>query len=264
MLINSKDNGFYKRLKGLLTGAKLRKELGMCVLEGVHLCQVALATQRVQALIVVQQAPNDEVDALITAAEAKGIDVVYLAAHLYANITTLGHSVPVMALINQPSHYSYAPTALLWPCCDVLVLDNVQDAGNVGTLMRTASAAGVKHVITTAGTAHAFAPKVLRAGMGAQLNLAIAEHVPMDVVLGWLAGYKGKVLATSSHATAQLYSLNLQAPVAWVLGNEGAGVSPQLQGHIDLVTVPQPGGEESLNVASAGAVCMFEMVRQRL
>ena len=168
----------------------------------------------------------------------------------------MGEGIVILAVIDQQP--APLPDQL---SDDVLILENVQDAGNVGSLLRSAAAAGIRRVICTMGTASVWSPRVLRAGMGAQFSIQISEHVELTDVLARL---HMPIYATSSHAQHSLYALDLRQPVAWLMGNEGQGATEQALQHAETVSIPQPGGQESLNVAVAGAVCLFEMVRQRL
>lgn len=142
-----------------------------------------------------------------------------------------------------------------------VVLDGVQDAGNVGSILRSAAAAGVTRVFCAPGTAYAWSSKVLRAGMGAHFLLEIYEDVVPETLIERLAI---PVALTDSHGAQALDMCDLSGAVAWVFGNEGAGVSEPWRAADGLrVTIPQPGGMESLNVAAAAAVCLFEQCRQQ-
>ena len=146
---------------------------------------------------------------------------------------------------------------------DALILDRVQDPGNVGAMLRTAAAAGVKEIYLSEGSAQAWSPKVLRAGMGAHFTLTIYEGADLAVLIGRA---EVPVVATSLGATRSLYDADLKTPHAWLFGNEGAGVSDDLLKlcEKDTIIIPQSDGVESLNVAAATAVCLFEQRRQRL
>jgi RNA methyltransferase, TrmH family len=150
----------------------------------------------------------------------------------------------VMALPPQPVLDPQAPT---------VVLDRLQDAGNVGTILRCAAAFGFQQVVTIKGTAAPWAPKVLRAGMGAHFALHLVEGAEPGV----LEHLRIPLLATSSHDGESLHRSQLPWPCAWVFGHEGQGVSPELsaraQRHLRII---QPGGEESLNVGAAAAICL--------
>jgi TrmH family RNA methyltransferase len=141
-----------------------------------------------------------------------------------------------------------------------VILDRLQDAGNVGSILRSAAAFGVTQVLALRGTAALWSPKVLRAAMGAhfalQLHEAMAEQDLWPLRLPWVA--------TSSHATAVLHEAKLPRPCAWVFGHEGQGVSAELAARCTLtLRIAQPGGEESLNVAAAAAICLHEGMLQR-
>lgn len=255
-LIQSKDNPRLRHVRGLTQQSSQRRKSLQTVLEGVH-------------LIDAYQKAGLQPDSIwLTQTALVHPEVVQLLSHwpdmacfvlpdvLYHDLRSLGDGVDILAVINQQ------PAALPDQLSDdVLILENVQDAGNVGTLLRTAAAAGVRRVVCTTGTASVWSPRVLRAGMGAHFAMQISEHVELATLLPRLHTL---LYATSSHADHSLYQLDLRQPVAWLMGNEGQGATELALQHAQTVSIPQPGGQESLNVAVAGAVCLFEMVRQRL
>ena len=145
---------------------------------------------------------------------------------------------------------------------NAVVLDGLQDPGNLGSILRSAAGAGIEQVYCSAGTVSAWSPKVLRAGMGAHFLLEIFESVDL---LALLSQTSIPVLATSSHTKKTIYQINLNHPVAWLFGHEGQGVAPALMALAsETVTIPQKPEIESLNVAASAAICFFEQVRQRL
>ena len=138
-----------------------------------------------------------------------------------------------------------------------VILDRVQDAGNVGAILRSASAFGFRQVIAMKGTAALWSPKVLRAGMGAHWGLRLIESADLDL----LGGITVPLMVTSSHRGSHLHQLlskeELPMPCMWALGHEGQGISAELEARANLhVRIAQPGGEESLNVATAAAICL--------
>ncbi|NDA17342.1 MAG: ribonuclease HII [Burkholderiaceae bacterium] len=145
---------------------------------------------------------------------------------------------------------------------DTIILDAVQDAGNVGTILRTALACHFYQIVCTVGTAHIWSPKVIRAAMGAHRYLTFYEAQSVDEVT---SNIEAPLLATAMTAERSLYSMEalLQKPVAWVFGNEGQGVSPELSQQATSIRVPQNPKLESLNVASTAAVCLYETLRVR-
>lgn len=253
--ITSPSNPTIKHVAALLTQHRTRKKSGQTVIEGVHLLDAYLAQGlQVDKILVSQRAStHSEVLPLLDSTSLK--DIIIVADSLYKQIRTLGQGIDIMAIIDVPSPTLGDITG------DCLILDGVQDAGNAGTLLRSASAVGITTIITTSNTAHLWSPKALRAGMGANFALNIYEQIPHDEIL---AKVKTPLYATSSHADKLIYHHDLTCPVAWVLGHEGQGVSDIFLNNATPIALPQPNGQESLNVGVAGSVCFYEMLRQRM
>ena len=147
-----------------------------------------------------------------------------------------------------------ASSAAIQPGVPSVVLDRVQDAGNVGSIVRSASALGFGQVLAIEGSAALWSPKVLRAGMGAHFALALVEGLTERD----LDGLGLPLIAGSSHAEALLDDAALPFPCAWVFGHEGQGIAPALLARCSqLLRIAQPGGEESLNVAAAAAISLY-------
>jgi TrmH family RNA methyltransferase len=142
-----------------------------------------------------------------------------------------------------------------------VMLEDLQDPGNLGSILRSCAAAGVTHVLLSKGSVRAWSPRVLRAGMGAHFMLDIHE----DTDLGAAArDFPGTLLATRPRAPRTVFDTDLTGKVGFMFGNEGAGLSAALLGSAHaVISIPLPGRAESLNVAAAAAVCLFERVRQR-
>jgi TrmH family RNA methyltransferase len=142
-----------------------------------------------------------------------------------------------------------------------LLLEDIQDPGNLGSILRSAAAAGCDAVYLSAACADAWSPKVLRAAMGGHFALRIYSQ---QNLINVVKGFSGQLFATSLQATEVLYDCDLRGDVGFILGNEGAGLSADLLALVTRqITIPMPGKVESLNAAAAGAVCLFEAVRQR-
>lgn len=252
--LESKDNPKIKHLRGLIEQNAYRKKQGQTVLEGTHLVLSWLDSKRpIKSIFTTEQAIN-HADFDRIAEQYQGA-VFILSESLYKDISTLGTSIACLAIVDLPS----SSEALNFSE-DTLILDNIQDPGNVGTLLRSAAAAGIEQVVCTKGSASLWSPRVLRAGMGAHFSLNTFENIALEDIL---MKFKIPVYATSSHQSENLYSKNLRKQCVWILGNEGQGVSEYALQHAEAVAIPQPGGQESLNVAIAGSICFFEMVRQR-
>lgn len=256
--ITSRDNAFYKELKALATSSQARRKAGHSLLDGVHLCQTWLDLRGAprHALVSEGALENAEVQAIVARCEAVGASVTALPDALFNAVSQVEHGVHLLFVIDTPQ-----PDGLPTLALSSVLLDGVQDPGNVGSILRSAAAAGVRQVFCSPGTAFCWSPKVLRAAMGAHFVLDIFEQVDLAPLV---RGAAIPVLATSGYAAQELYAMDLRGPVAWVLGHEGQGVSQAL---LDLAThrvaVPHAGQVESLNVAACAAVCFFEGLRQQ-
>jgi TrmH family RNA methyltransferase len=249
--ITSRSNPLLVRVRRLAQDAGAYRRAGELWLEGEHLCGAARArgVQARQALVDEAAWVHDEVRALA----AWAARVALLPSALFASTSGLESPGRIGFVLDAPAAPAPDPHAAS------VVLDRVQDPGNVGSILRSAAAFGVTQVLALAGTAALWSPKVLRAGMGAHFALRLVEGLDEAA----LAALRVPLVATSSHAAVPLSAAMLPRPCAWVLGHEGQGVSAALQARCTLtVAIPQPGGEESLNVAAAAAVCLYEAARR--
>ncbi len=252
----SRHNPRLKDAARLIASSRDRRKMGRCVLEGDHLVGIYQARIGMpETLLVVDARAHDpRIAALIAPMPAR--DVIAVSAALFAEVSTLPADIGALAIVPTPSPSAPPPARFH------LLLDDVQDPGNVGTMLRTAAAAGVDQVLLSAGCAFAWAPKVLRAGQGAHFLTAIVEDVDLPA---WCTAFResgGHVAAAVATGGRDLYAAPLPRPLAVAIGNEGAGLSPALRAQADLpVTIPMPGRMESLNAAAAAAVVLFEAVR---
>lgn len=254
--ISSRDNPLYKELKQLATSSQARRRAHRTLLDGVHLCGAYLSQRGLPALCVVGDSAqsNPEVAALL--ARCRDAQCVVLPDALYHALSQVENGIDLLFVIDTPQA---SPANALTG--DAVLLDNLQDPGNLGSILRSAAAAGIRSVYCSAGTAFAWSPKVLRAGMGAHFGLDIHEQVDLAALLRASAI---PVLATSSHASARIYDVDLRRNVAWLFGHEGQGVSEPLMALASQqVSIPHLGEMESLNVAASAAICLFEQVRQK-
>lgn len=250
--ITSRDNPLLQRLRKLATEPGAYRKSEEVWIEGEHLCAAFAQRggQPMQAVITEDAWHAPELRALASRAAS----VAVIPASLMAGISTLESAAPLGFLVALPGESVIDSTAAS------VVLDRLQDAGNVGNILRSASAFGFVQVIALKGTVALWSPKVLRAGMGAHFGLRLIELANEDA----LAELSVPMLATSSHASRAIHVAALPWPCAWVMGHEGQGVSQALlERCAETLRIPQPGGEESLNVAAAAAVCLYESARQR-
>ena len=249
--IHSRDNPLIQRLRRLLADGAAYRSLGQVWLEGEHLCSALVQRGGLPVQAVVSESGWQLAALRELARQAPRIAL--LPDVLFAGISSLQSPAALGYLIDTPGGHA------LQPGLPSVVLDRVQDPGNVGSVLRSAAAFGVTQVLALKGTVALWAPKVLRAGMGAHFGLRLIEGLIEDD----LAALKLPLLATSSHTGALLPQAELPALHAWVLGHEGQGLSATLLQRCALqLRIPQPGGEESLNVAAAAAICLYESARR--
>lgn len=242
--IHSRDNAFVKDLRRLAQDTTAYRKQGRVWLEGDHLCRAALARGLRASVAVFSESfwPQAQVEYARAATK-----FIVLADALFADVSGLESPAAMGFILDLPAPASLRPDAA------TVVLDRVQDAGNVGSILRSASAFGFRQVAAIKGSAALWSPKVLRAGMGAHFALDLIEGLALDD----LAVLQVPLLVTSSHAGDFLHRAALPWPCAWVMGHEGQGVSPALENRASLrIRIAQPGGEESLNVAAAAAICL--------
>lgn len=252
--ITSRDNTRLKEVARLLASARERRKTGRCVLEGVHLVRAYLASGREPEWLVVDDAALAQPEIAAFIATTPGARVLAVASPLYAETAHLASPAPIMAVVAVPRPRRQRPGSF------ALLLEDLQDPGNVGTILRSAAAAGVQTVHLSHNSAFAWSPKVLRAGQGAHFGLEIFEDVDL---VGLADAYPGRVVAAVLGRATAIYDVDLRGAVAIAVGSEGAGLSAPLRAAADVqATIPMPGGFESLNAAVAASICLFEKVRQ--
>lgn len=254
--VHSRDNPLFKTLHRLATSSRERRERRAALLDGPHLVEAFAAHGGTADAVVASEGglAHPEARSLLENVPARSRAV--FDDRLFADIAQVTTPVGILAWVTVPEP-GPAPSG----CFDCVLLEEIQDAGNLGSILRTAVAAGVREVYLSKGSAFAWSPKVLRAGQGAHFGLAIRENALLEDVA---ARFEGTVVATEPGARRTVFELDLRGPVAWVFGNEGAGISAALASRASArAHIPMPGRAESLNVAAAAAVCLFEAVRQR-
>jgi TrmH family RNA methyltransferase len=251
--IASAANPLYADLKRQTADPRLRRKDGIAILDGAHLLGTVLDAGLTPDLVAVAESRTETAEIAGLLARLPERAVMILPDALSNALSTVETPTGLIARIAIPTPLQTTGAAIL--------LDGVQDPGNVGSMLRTAAAAGLKAAYLSAGCAEAWSPKALRAGMGAQFALAIHEHADLAAII---TGNPARVLATDLQATRSLYDVALPADCHFLFGNEGAGLDPALAQAAGLsVRIPMPGSAESLNVAASAAVCLFEWVRQQ-
>ena len=240
----------------LVAKASERRSRGLSVLDGAHLLAAFLDSGRSPEEIVVNRAGAEDPEIAALVRRSAPAPVTQLSDALFKTLSTVDSATGVLASVMTPSPQAVPPDASL-----VLMLEDIQDPGNVGTLLRSGAAAGAGHVMLSDRCAFAWSPKVLRAGMGAHFALNIVEGADLAA---FASRYKGNVIALDGAGERSLYDLDLKGPCALIVGNEGAGISAELARRAKVAArIPLPGRVESLNAGVAGSVALFECTRQR-
>jgi TrmH family RNA methyltransferase len=253
--VSSRDNAAYKEMLRLAESGQARKKEGMSVLDGAHLVETFLDSGRGAEAVMVNAAGLADPQIAKLVERASPARVTLLSDALFKSVSTVDSPTGIVALVKTPVGRGAPRDAKL-----VLLLEAIQDPGNVGTLLRSAAAAGAGHVMLSEGCAFAWSPKVLRAAMGAHFALDIVEGADLAA---WIAAYRGTSIALTGQAGKSLYDLDLAKSCALIVGNEGAGLSEALQSAATVrAKIPMPGRIESLNAGTAGSIALFECVRQ--
>lgn len=253
--ISSPENPQFKALLKLAHSSRERRLAGYSLLDGVHLLQAYQARFGAPEQIAVSPGGtgNAEIQALLR--KLPDSMPLLLSEHLFKQLSSVATPTGVIALIRTPR--LEALPATLETC---VLLEDLQDPGNLGSILRSCAAAGVKQIFLSKQAVNAWSPRVLRAGMGAHFCVEIYERADLVALA---RAFPGRVLVTQRDAARSVFDTDLTGSVALVFGNEGAGVSAELmQCAHETIAIPMSAATESLNVAAAAAVCLFERVRQ--
>ena len=255
--VTSRQNPRLREAAALIASSRERRKSGRCVLEGEHVVATYVERHGAPETLIVTATALDATS-VRALAECQSARTLVVPESLFAEMASVPASVGVLAVVAtpRPAELGFADFCLL--------VDDVQDPGNIGSILRTAAAAGVAQVLLSKHCAFAWSPKVLRAGQGAHFAVNIHEDVDL---LQWGRRYResgAEIIATVVSGGMSIFEAPLGKRVALLIGNEGAGLSTELAAlATQRVTIPMPGGMESLNVAAAAAVCLFECVRRR-
>ena|SRR5688572_15523912 len=256
-MITSNQNAKLKLVRSLQGRAKERREAGAFLAEGVRLVEEALSAGWPFRFVLHSPSLSERGQKLLEALSAKAVDVEAVAPELLESVSETETSQGILAVLELPEPEFPDLETLNF----VLIPDQVRDPGNLGSLIRSAAAAGAQAVFLPPETADAFSPKAVRAGMGAHFRLPLCS-------LGWssIRTYTNGLTVFLADASGQVscWGADFKPPLALIVGGEAEGASESARKLADvLVNIPMPGKIESLNAAAAGAVLMFEVVRQR-
>lgn len=250
--ITSRDNPIFKYLKKLSENARERRAEGKTLLDGVHLIESYCEAFGEPELIIIPEGKSS-LEATQLMQHLEHVNTIMFPTLMFAELTPVATSTGILAVALQPN--IHAPSGASF----ILLLEDIQDPGNLGSMLRTALGAGVEAVYLSKGCTDAFSPKCLRGGQGAQFHLPIIEGADL---LEIIQNFAGNTYATTMDGES-LYSQDLTQPTAFIIGNEGAGLSAKLvQAASHKISIPMHQRLESLNAAAATAVCLFERARQ--
>jgi TrmH family RNA methyltransferase len=242
--VTSRDNALLKELRKLAQDNTAYRKAGRYWVEGDHLCSAALIRGLRPDVAVYAESYWTQAPALWIAESEKNVVIPDALFRDLSGLESPGKVGFVCSLAPPLDVQAHVPT---------VILDRVQDAGNVGSILRSAGAFGFKQILALKGTAALWSPKVLRAGMGAHFGLQLSEGLELQA----LQALTVPLVVTSSHQGVLIQDLKIHGPCAWVMGHEGQGVNAQLMARAShFARIGQPGGEESLNVAAAAAICL--------
>ncbi|MCC6922881.1 MAG: RNA methyltransferase [Nitrosomonas sp.] len=258
--ITSREHPLVKQLAKLQKSARFRKQSKLAVLDGIHLIQSCLSAGNFPQTLAVSEIGQHhaEIAGLLENCSAQDkTQIIWMTDRVFQKISPVQSPIGILACIAIPD--TACPDAPFYQNCCVL-LESIQDPGNLGTILRSAASAGVSHVYLSTDCADAWSPKTLRAAMGAHFILKIYTDCNLTEIA---ALFQGQVIGTSPAAAKPLYQFDFTKPTAFVFGNEGAGLSDTIRQSVtDMTSIPMSGGVESLNAAIAASICLYEKVRQ--
>lgn len=254
-VITSSDNPRFRELLGLAESGRDRRQSGQALIDGIHL--VDNYRQRVGAprQLVVSESGQHHPEISALRAALPSVPCLELGDALFRRLAPVQTPTGILAIIPIPERQPLPGKPE--PC---VLLEDVQDPGNLGSILRSTAAAGIRQVYLSTPCADLWSPKVLRAGMGAHFHLECFDRVDLS---GFAATFPGRLIATHLNARQSVFEVDLTGDIGLIFGNEGAGLSRKLLDAVScVVSIPMPGRTESLNIAAAAAVCLFERVRQ--
>ena len=260
-IIRSKDNPSYKEAVKLLR-RKYRDQTGMFLIEGPRPVMDAIRSgESLQTVFLSEESLEKGLSAaeeLERLCMKNGCRCVLLAEELFRQISDTEHSQGVLAVACKPEHRKIEIGS------SVIILDRLQDPGNIGTIIRTAEAAGFGTLIAIKGTGDIYAPKTVRAAAGSLLRVNVFEGLESDEAIRLCREQGIRIVASDLEGSVEYTAADLTGDMALVIGNEGSGVSDEIRQAADSkVRIPMEGTIESLNAAVAAGLLMYESVRQR-
>ena len=259
-VITSRQHPLIKQLIKLEKSSQYRKKSNLTLLDGIHLIQIYSSVLGAPEHLVVSQSYIENTDNKRFISMLFGdalAEIIVISNALFREISPVKTPTGILAVISIPDlTHDVSPKKESFS----VLLETIQDPGNLGSILRSAAAANARDIYLSAHCADAWSPKTLRAAMGAHFFLHIHENCDLQTIA---TQFSGTVIATSIQASKNLFEISLAGSIAFVFGNEGAGLSKEVISVCnETIAIPMPGKTESLNAAAAAAICFFEKVRQ--
>lgn len=261
-MISSASNPLVKRMR-LLRDRKHRRRQGAYVVQGIQpVWQAVEAGASIETLVVAPGLLADSpAAAMVAAQEAQGVPVTRLTADLFTRLCDRDAPAGLAAVVRiRPVPLAALPSG---PDALFVALHQIGNPGNLGTIIRTAEAAGAAGVILVGDTTDPYDPTCVKATMGALFHVPVVQVATVDDLFGWAADHQVTVATTSAHAADVLWEADLRSPLAFLLGSEGEGLPESVLARGDVrVRIPITGAAESLNLAVAAGILLYETRRR--
>lgn len=258
--ITSKENKIIKHIIKLKE-KKYRKEYNEYIIEGAKIVQEAIQEKaKIKQIIISENAINTDLIQNHLKEELQKIDYIQVPSKIFKLISEVEKPQGILAIIEKEKQEEYIDVNQ----DIILALDDLQDPGNLGTIIRTADSVGLKQILISKGTTEAYNPKVIRSTMGAIFRVKIIECENLKETLKRLQKNNFKIMVTDLNTDKSIYDIKLQKKVI-IIGNEANGVSEEIKNIADTrAIIPMFGKTESLNASIATGVILYEYVRQKL
>ncbi|MBN2395217.1 MAG: RNA methyltransferase [Candidatus Atribacteria bacterium] len=254
--IISKENSIYRMIKGLKQ-KKMRESTQLYLLEGSRLVEEAISRGAKIKYVLMDETIESELKLI------QNYQTLRLANQLFKGISDTVHSQGIIAVVEKEEIQLEGLVLDENPL--IVVLDGIQDPGNLGTMIRTSAAAKATAVLLTKGTVDLFNPKVIRSTMGSVFQIPIVRNIDDEAMIQWLNDHSINILVADLESKEYYFSINLKAPFALVIGNENKGPKEIWKNSaLKIIKIPILGSTESLNASVAAGIILFDAVRQRL
>lgn len=256
-MITSRKNPRIQQIRTLLSKKNERQSSGQCVLEGTRLLEEACQADWQPLFGFFTQPLTQRNQTLLQMLQSAGAALEEVPADLLSYMADTANPQGLVVVFQQRAlAVPENPTF-------VLVLDAIRDPGNLGTILRSAAAAGVDLILLSEDCVDPYSPKVMRSAMGAHFHLPL-QRLPLTEIIHTCQQQHLQLFVADSNAGTSCWQQEYRSPTALVIGNEANGPSPLFHDHpVSYTKIPMPGGFESLNAAVAAGILLFEVTRQR-